>query len=84
MPLGRIAGVGIQLHLFLIAVLDGGELLASALAALSTGKSPRYPLNRRESGPQNWSASFWKEKSVTSAFRCGINRIVAVLRRYAA
>ena len=58
MSLRRIAGAGIQLHSFLIAALDGDELLASALAALSPGKSSWYPLNRRESGSQSWSGRF--------------------------
>jgi hypothetical protein len=39
----------------LTSALDGGECSALHPAALPPGKDPRYPLNRRQDGPQSRS-----------------------------
>jgi hypothetical protein len=49
-------GVDIQIHVFLTPALVRGELSASRPGRFTPrGKSPRYPLDRRLSGPQNRS-----------------------------
>ena len=85
MPLMRIAGVGIQLHSFLISALDGGELLASRPGRFIPGE--RVPCTRwigGKVGPSACQKIFEKRKSVTSAFHRRIDKIVALLRSYAA
>jgi hypothetical protein len=47
----------------LTSTLDGGEWSASRPAALSQGKSPRYPLDRRLGGPQGRSGRGGEEKN---------------------
>jgi hypothetical protein len=53
---------------FLTSALDGGECSASLLGrALSPGKGPPTPLDRRLGGPQSWSGHRLEEKSFASA-----------------
>jgi hypothetical protein len=46
-------GVEVYLQTFLNSTLDGGDGQPYAPAALPSGKSPRYPWNRRLGGPQS-------------------------------
>jgi hypothetical protein len=46
------------------SALDGGEWLVSHSGRFTSDKEPRYPLNRRLSGPQNWSGYSGKEKNL--------------------
>ena len=45
--------VEVELHLFLTSTPDGGEWSTLRLGRFASGKSTRYPLNRRLVGPQN-------------------------------
>jgi hypothetical protein len=56
-------GVEVQLHTFLTPALDGGEWSAHPLAAFSQEKSPQYPLDRRQGGPQSWCGCGGEEKN---------------------
>jgi len=45
--------VEVQLHPFLILVVDGGTRLTSGPGRFTPGKEPRYPLNTRLGGPHS-------------------------------
>jgi hypothetical protein len=48
----------VQIHIFLISALFGGEWSASRPGRFT----PRYPLDRRLGGPQSWSGHRGEEK----------------------
>jgi hypothetical protein len=59
-------GVVVQIHVFLISALVGGESSASCPGRFTPGKDlPRYPFDRGLGGPQRWSGSH-KEKILYS------------------
>jgi len=53
--------VMVQVHLFLILVLDGGEWSTLCPGHINPRKEPQYPMNRRLGGPQ--SECFGEEKN---------------------
>jgi hypothetical protein len=53
-------GVDVQVHMALV----GGELSASRTDRFTSGKEPRYPLDRRLGGPQSRSGRRGEEKNL--------------------
>jgi len=50
--------------MFLISALDGGEWSASRPSHFTPGRSPRYSLDRRLSGPQSRFSCGGEEKNI--------------------
>jgi hypothetical protein len=60
-------GVDVKSHVFLTPALVGGEWSASLLCRFyPRGKSPRYPLAKRLSGPQSRSGRYGEVKILDS------------------
>jgi hypothetical protein len=56
-------GVAVQIHVLLTSALVGGQW-SSSRPCLFTARErgPRYPLDRRLSGPQGWSGQYGEVK----------------------
>jgi hypothetical protein len=55
-------GMKVQIYIFLNSALVGSEWSASRPCRFIPGESPRYPLDRRLSGPQSRSGRRGEEK----------------------
>jgi hypothetical protein len=63
-------GAEVQLHSFLLSVLDGGDSYPHTPAALCPEKESRFPLNRRLVGSHSLSGRFVEDKNLL--FKAGI------------
>jgi hypothetical protein len=57
-------GGEIQLQLFLVSTPDKCEWSTSCLCLSTTGREPKYPLNRRLGGLHNRSGRFREQKNI--------------------
>ena len=57
-PWRNVGGVAVQLHTLLTAAVDGGEWSASCSGRFTTGKEPRYSMNRGLRGTQSRPGRF--------------------------
>ena len=57
-------GAEVKYYSFLTLASDGGEWPTSRAGRSTSGKEPRYPLNRMAGGPQSWSGCVEEEENL--------------------
>jgi hypothetical protein len=57
----QIEGAEVQFYSFLTLASDGDECPTSRAGRSTSGKEPRYPLNRMPGGPHGWSGRVEEE-----------------------